>query len=69
MVVTEVLSLHYGIMQFELYPSGLQHFDVIRDHEPFNSMFHNKDLFEINIDKLKKIKTKTPKQICVYCRV
>ena len=36
--------------------SGLQHFDVVTDHQPFKSIFNRKDLFEIDNDKVMEIK-------------
>ena len=56
MVELEALAIHYGIKQCHLYLSGLQHFDVITDHQPLKTIFNKKDLFEIDNDKLIKIK-------------
>ena len=42
--------------QCHLYLSGLPHFDVITDHQPLKLIFNKKDLFEIDNDKLMKIK-------------
>ena len=56
MVELEALAIHYGIKQCHLYLSGLPHFDVITDHQPLKSIFNKKDLFEIDNDKLMKIK-------------
>ena len=52
----EALAIYYGIKQCHLYLSGLQHFDVITDHQPLKTIFNKKDLFEIDNDKLMKIK-------------
>ena len=56
MVELEALAIHYGIKQCHLYLSGLPHFEVITDHQPLKSIFNRKDLFEIDNDKLMKIK-------------
>ena len=56
MVELEALAIHYGIKQCHLYLSGLPHFDVVTDHQPLKSIFNKKDLFEIDNDKLLKIK-------------
>ena len=56
MVELEALAIHYGIKQCHLYLSGLQHLDVVTDHQPLKSIFNRKDLFEIDNDKLMKIK-------------
>ena len=56
MVELEALAIHYGVKQCHLYLSGLPHFDVITDHQPLKTIFNKKDLFEIDNDKLMKIK-------------
>lgn len=56
MVELEALAIHYGVKQCHLYPSGLPHFDVITDHQPLKTIFNKKDLYEIDNDKLMKIK-------------
>ena len=56
MVELEALAIHYAIKQCHLYLAGLPHFDVITDHQPLKTIFNKKDLFEIDNDKLLKIK-------------
>ena len=56
MVELEALAIQYGIKQCHLYLSGLPHFEVVTDHQPLKSIFNRKDLFEIDNDKLMKIK-------------
>ena len=56
MVELESLAIHYGIKQCHLYLSGLPHFDVITDHQLLKTIFNKKDLYEIDNDKLRKIK-------------
>ena len=56
MVELEALAIHYGIKQCHLYLSGLPQFEVITDHQPLKTIFNRKDLFEIDNDKLMKIK-------------
>ena len=56
MVELEALAIHYGIRKCHLYLSGLPHFDVITDHHPLKTIFNKKDLFEVDNDKLIKIK-------------
>ena len=56
MVELKALAIHYDIKQCHLYLSGFPHFDVVTDHHPLKSIFHKKDLFEIDNDKLMKIK-------------
>ena len=52
----EALAIHYGIKQCHLYLPGLSHFDIVIDNQPSKSIFNKKDLFEIDNDKLLKIK-------------
>ena len=56
MVELEALAIHYGVKQCHLYLSGSPHFDVITDHQPLKTIFNKKDLYEIDNDKLMKIK-------------
>ena len=56
MVELEAIAILYGIKQCHLYLAGLPHFDVITDHQPLKTIFNKKDLFEIDNDKLMKIK-------------
>ena len=56
MVELEALAIHYGIKQCHLYLSGLPEFIVVTDHQPLKSIFNKKDLFEIDNEKLMKIK-------------
>ena len=56
MVELESLAIHYGIKQCHLYLSGLPHFDVITDHQLLKTIFNKKDFYEIDNDKLRKIK-------------
>ena len=56
MLELEALAIHYGVKQCHMYLAGLQHLDVITDHQPRKAIFNRKDLFEIDNDKLMKIK-------------
>lgn len=56
MIELEVLAIYYGIKQYHLYLSGMPEFEVITDHQPLKTIFNQKDLFEIDNEKLMKIK-------------
>ena len=56
MVELEAIAILYGVKQCHLYLAGLPHFDVITDHQPLKTIFNKKDLYEIDNDKLMKIK-------------